>query len=188
MKNKAPFHNHQASRHEVLTAEEWFAQQGWEVFDFQRQCWDAVADGRSGLLQAPTGSGKTYALFLSLHSDAYRASHVDIGSGKLKVLWITPLRALSADIAMAIDQACKGMGVEWDVGVRTSDTPQALKTRQLRTMPEVLVITPESLHVLFSYPDAERLFSDLSLVVVDEWHELLGSKRGVQTELAIAHL
>lgn len=188
MKNKAPSHNHQPSRPEVLTAEEWFAQQGWEVFDFQRQCWDAVADGRSGLLQAPTGSGKTYALFLSLHSDAYRASHADIGSGKLKVLWITPLRALSADIALAIDQACKGMGVEWDVGVRTSDTPQALKTRQLRTMPEVLVITPESLHVLFSYPDAERLFSDLSLVVVDEWHELLGSKRGVQTELAIAHL
>ncbi len=162
-------------------AGEWFASRGWEVFDFQRRAWDAFREGRSGLIHSPTGSGKTLAAWLGPVSEPAN------GPG-LKVLWITPLRALARDTTRNLAATARAMGVDWRVELRTGDTPQSARARQRKRPPDALVTTPESLSVMLSYADADDLLGNLRCVVVDEWHELLGSKRGVQLQLCLARL
>ena len=106
----------------------------------------------------------------------------------LRVLWITPLRALAADTAAALRAPLTDLGIHWTVETRTSDTSAAARSRQQRRLPTALVTTPESLTIMLSREDAAELLCDLRVVIVDEWHELLGTKRGVQTELALARL
>ena len=169
----------------------WFSKQGWQPFPFQQQTWEAYLAGESGLLNAPTGSGKTYALwipcllsFIRQHPDDYRLTE----NNGLRVLWITPLRALAKDIRAAMERASEGMEVPWQVAVRSGDTSTSDRQKQLRRLPECLITTPESLHLLLSQKDHRRIFRQLECVIVDEWHELLGTKRGVQMELALSHL
>jgi ATP-dependent helicase Lhr and Lhr-like helicase len=166
-------------------AEGWFAAQGWQPFAFQREVWAHVAAGRSGLLHATTGSGKTYAVWFALLDLALRGQ---VGAGGLRLLWITPMRALSADTGRALLAPLAALGLHWQVGVRTGDTAGAERTRQDRRLPEALVTTPESLTLMLTRADARTTLGGLALVVVDEWHELLGSKRGVQVQLALARL
>lgn len=166
--------------------ESWFAERGWSPFDFQRQTWDAVCAGRSGLVHAPTGLGKTYAAWLGVLLDAARAGQLT--SGGVRAVWITPLRALSRDTTNALAEAAQALDVPWRVELRTGDTPTSRKARQRTKPPEVLVTTPESLTILLSYPDGAAMFDRLRCVVVDEWHELMSTKRGVQAELAMARL
>ncbi|HAY56138.1 MAG TPA: DNA ligase-associated DEXH box helicase, partial [Flavobacteriales bacterium] len=166
------------SVHDPLLA--WFDSQGWTPQPFQQSAWDACAEGKSGLIQSPTGSGKTYAVLGHV-----LASHV----GKperagLKVLWISPLRALSSDIASAAERMVEGLGLNWEVGTRTGDTSSKVKAAQKARLPDILVTTPESLHVLIAQRDSSKLFQSMEMMVVDEWHALVGSKRGVQVELA----
>src|SRR5690606_12795426 len=106
----------------------------------------------------------------------------------LRVLWITPLRALASDTLDALQQPIRDLGLPWTVEKRTGDTAQSVKAKQRLRLPTALVITPESLSLLLSYPDANRRLKGLHAVVVDEWHELLSSKRGTQTELCLARL
>jgi ATP-dependent Lhr-like helicase len=106
----------------------------------------------------------------------------------LHVLWITPLRALAGDTTATLLDAVVGLGLPWSVELRTGDTSAGVKQRQRHRLPTALVTTPESLSLLLSYPEARRSFAHLQTVVVDEWHELLGTKRGVQTELGLARL
>ncbi|MEL6868185.1 MAG: ligase-associated DNA damage response DEXH box helicase [Pseudomonadota bacterium] len=160
----------------------WFADNGWRVFDFQAAAWSAFETGASGLIHSPTGSGKTLAAWLG---PLLKFGHKP---GKLRVLWITPLRALANDTRENLAAASAAVGSDWQVGIRTGDTSSTEKARQRRKPPEALITTPESLSVLLSYADADRWFSHLDAVVVDEWHELLGSKRGVQLELCLARL
>jgi ATP-dependent helicase Lhr and Lhr-like helicase len=101
---------------------------------------------------------------------------------------VTPLRALAADTAQALEQAVGGLGLPWSVEIRTADTAAALRNRQQRRLPSILVTTPESLTLQLARDDVGDRFRGLRATVVDEWHELLGSKRGVQTELALARL
>jgi len=164
--------------------EAWFAQQGWTPMDFQRRCWRAYLAGTSGLLQVPTGSGKTYAAVMGpiaemLEQPAPRG---------LRLLVITPLRALSRDLALAIEQPIAAMGWGLKVAIRNGDTSSHERSKQLRTPPEILISTPESLSVLLANARAEQLFSGLQAVVLDEWHELMGSKRGSQCELCLGWL
>jgi len=171
--------------------EAWFASRGWAPFDFQRRAWRAHGDGRSGLIHAATGTGKTYAawcgpLIEALERDGGVASRG--GAAPCRVIWLTPLRALSGDIAEALRRPVESLGLPWTVEVRTGDTPASQKARQKRRLPTALVTTPESLTILLSYAGAPERFGSLRTVVVDEWHELLGTKRGVQTELALARL
>ncbi len=178
-------------------AHAWFASRGWTPFAFQSQVWSAYLAGRSGLVHAPTGMGKTLAVALGPMLEALAIGPTPRG---LRLLWLTPLRALAADTAGALQAAVEGLDLSWRVELRTGDTPQARKAKQRAAMPEVLVTTPESLSVLLSYadiagppsmdPDAPNSspLAGLRCVVVDEWHELLGTKRGVQTELALARL
>jgi ATP-dependent helicase Lhr and Lhr-like helicase len=182
-----------AERDALEPAERWFASRGWQPFPFQREVWTSYLAGRSGLIHAATGTGKTYAAWLGPLLEALgdappprRAQGG--GAGGLRVLWITPLRALAADTAHALEQPLADLGLGWTLETRTSDTGAAARARQRRRLPHVLVTTPESLSLLLARDDAPGLFGELRAVVVDEWHELLGSKRGVQTELALARL
>ena len=163
---------------------DWFSQNGWAPFDFQKQTWQACARGQSGLIHAATGMGKTLAVWLGLLAKCGFHSP----PGRLRILWITPLRALSADTADALAAPVAALDFSWTIGVRTGDTSAAKKAGQLKKPPNLMVTTPESLSILLSHKNADRFFASLEAVVVDEWHELFGSKRGVQTELAMAHL
>jgi ATP-dependent Lhr-like helicase len=168
-------------------AEEWFASRGWTPFEFQREVWRAYLSGESGLIHAATGTGKTYAAWWSalleyLNEKETRAAEA------LRVLWITPLRALAADTAEALVAPVDDLGLPWSVETRTGDTSAAVRSRQSRRLPTALVTTPESLSLLLSREHASDQFTNLRAVVVDEWHELMGTKRGVQTQLALARL
>ncbi|MCC5925947.1 MAG: ligase-associated DNA damage response DEXH box helicase [Bacteroidetes bacterium] len=165
----------------------WFHNRKWEVFDFQRACWNAVLEGNDGLLNAPTGSGKTLAMWLPFAVKAL-SEHNQRTKPAIRLLWITPLRALARDTELALQQSARELGVSWQVARRTGDSSAADKARMRKSPPEVLITTPETLHLLLSQADYPTLFSRLDGIIVDEWHELMGTKRGVQTELAIAHL
>lgn len=172
-------------------AERWFASCGWRPFPFQRQCWKAIAAGESGLLHATTGSGKTYAVWLGALARFARApdaSRRKPAAAPLTVLWITPMRALAADTARALQRPMDELGLPWTLGLRTGDTGSAERARQSRRLPSVLITTPESLTLLLARPGGREAFAGLRMLVVDEWHELLGSKRGVQLQLALARL
>lgn len=159
----------------------WFREQGWEPQAFQQEVWHACAQGMNGLLQAPTGSGKTYAAM----GHAFAQCVGQPCRGGLKLLWVAPLRALSSDIAEAARVLAQGLGLDWEVGLRTGDTSARAKARQRKALPDVLITTPESLHILIAQKGGAQRLSEAQMVVVDEWHELLGSKRGVTTELAV---
>ena len=158
-----------------------FEDRGWAPFPFQSETWDHFASGGDGLVNAPTGSGKTYSCLVpaTVHGGT---------AGGLRVLWITPIRALAKEIHGSASRLLDFLDNGWTVEVRTGDTPSAQKQKQDRRMPEILITTPESLHVLLAKKGGEKRFGGLSAIVVDEWHDLLGNKRGVQVELAIAQL
>ena len=161
--------------------DDWFRARGWSAFAFQREVWAAMAAGRSGLLHATTGSGKTYAVWMGALARAQAATG-------LQVLWLTPMRALASDTARALQQPLPDLAPRWTVGVRSGDTPSAERARQDRKLPTALVTTPESLTLLLTRERARDDFAALHTVVVDEWHEMLGNKRGVQLQLALARL
>jgi len=165
--------------------ETWFRSQNWKAQSFQKQCWKAYAEGKSGMLHAPTGSGKTYALWGGVVEEMLQSTKPTKG---LHALWITPLRALGVEIQKSTQEMLRAFAPELEVGLRTADTPQSQRTKMLKSPPFGLVSTPESVHVLLAQKEHPRYFSQLKVVVVDEWHELLGSKRGVQVELALAYL
>ncbi|MFY1989907.1 ligase-associated DNA damage response DEXH box helicase [Achromobacter xylosoxidans] len=166
----------------------WFAARGWKPAPFQRETWRRYLDGESGLLHTPTGSGKTLAAFggpllEALAGDAPMAP----GEGP-RVLWVTPLRALAADTTRALTQTAADMGLAWTVALRTGDASARDKRLARQGKAQALVITPESLALLLSYADASSRFRALRCIVVDEWHELLGNKRGVLLQLCLARL
>jgi ATP-dependent Lhr-like helicase len=171
----------------------WFAARGWKVFPFQRAVWKAALAGESGLLHANTGAGKTYAVwFAALLRGANRSRCASTG---LRVLWITPMRALAADTQRSLEVSAAELGAAspdvigtWTVGARTGDTGAAERARQSKALPGVLITTPESLSLLLSHAAARDQFKHLDMVIIDEWHELMGSKRGVQVQLALARL
>ncbi len=192
----------------------WLAARGWRPFAFQRQVWRAMAAGRSGLLHATTGAGKTYAVWLGAlqalgaknkqkspqagvdqrHSAIEREAKRP-ASAPLAVLWITPMRALAADTLKALAAPLAELAPQhpatlarWTLGARTGDTASGERSAQSRRLPTVLVTTPESLSLLLARADAREQLSQVRLVVADEWHELLGNKRGVQLQLALARL
>jgi len=171
-------------------AENWFEQQNWKPFAFQKQTWKAFLQGKNGLLNAPTGSGKTYALWIPIVLDYikqnpdYKTKH----KKGLKAIWITPLRALSVEIEQSARRFAEEMGTSLTVGIRTGDTSMKERAAQKKSMPDLLITTPESLQLLLSSKGYDKTFKDLNAIVVDEWHELLGTKRGVQVELGLSRL
>src|SRR6187431_3036568 len=170
---------------------EWLSEKGYQPFVFQEQTWHHVINGESGLVNAPTGCGKTFSVFLGAiidfinhHPDDYKK----IKNTGLQLLWITPLRALANDIGRAMEEVIGKLDLKWKVGIRNGDTSTAERAKQKKQMPEILIITPESLHLLIAQKGYAEIFSSLKIIAVDEWHELIGSKRGVQVELAVSRI
>jgi ATP-dependent Lhr-like helicase len=155
-------------------------------FSFQEKTWKKYSSGYSGMVVAPTGFGKTFSVFLAVLIDFMnRPEQYRPG---LKLLWVSPLRSLAKDLAKAMQEAIEEIGLDWTVEVRNGDTEVKAKQRQSRQMPDVLLVTPESLHLLLAQKGRQQFFKSLQCVAVDEWHELLGSKRGVMVELALGFL
>jgi ATP-dependent Lhr-like helicase len=176
-----------------LTA--WFASRGWAPLPFQKTMWRHYLAGESGLLHTPTGSGKTMAMFggpllQALANPLPRATTGRKGKTvpALQVLWITPLRALASDTARALREPLDALGLDWQVGLRTGDASARDKRLAREGRVDVLVTTPESLALLLSYPDTLAHLRQLRCVVVDEWHELVGNKRGVLLQLNLRRL
>ncbi|MGA1029528.1 MAG: ligase-associated DNA damage response DEXH box helicase [Flavobacteriaceae bacterium] len=169
----------------MKTVAQWFSEQGWKPQSFQKKCWNAYAAGKNGMLHAPTGSGKTYALWGAIVNEAQQNQSLTKGP---YALWITPLRALAVEIQQATQKMNTALLPNTEVALRTGDTSQSVRAKQKRNPSFGMVTTPESLHVLLSTKDHQHFFKQLQVVVVDEWHELLGTKRGVQVELALAYL
>ena len=156
--------------------------------------------GKSGIVNAPTGSGKTYALFIPIalqyFQELSREGPVIEGPletnsqpvAGIRAIWIAPIRALTREILIASQRVVSEMKLDWRVEIRSGDTSAADRKRQLQNPPEILITTPESLHVIMTTKGYAKLFGSLKAVVVDEWHELLGSKRGVLVQLALSRL
>jgi ATP-dependent Lhr-like helicase len=171
--------------------ESWLKSNGRHPFLFQEQTWQAIFEGKSGLVNAPTGCGKTFSVFLGAIIQFINANPKNFKSKNkngLQLLWVTPLRALAKDIGRAMEEVIRELGMSWKVGIRNGDTDTNERQRQKRQMPEALIITPESLHLFIGQKGYAEVFSNLKIIAVDEWHELLGSKRGVQVELAISRI
>jgi ATP-dependent Lhr-like helicase len=171
-------------------AQDWFKQKKWRPFPFQKATWKAIEEDRCGLLNSPTGSGKTYAIWFGILHHYYK-SRKPKGRKKdtgLHCLWITPLRALSKEILLATQRVSKDMELDYKIALRTGDTSVAERTRQRKKSPQALITTPESIQVLLASKEYAKFFNGLEFVIVDEWHELMGSKRGVQVQLALSRL
>jgi len=171
----------------------WLKSKKWKPFKFQKQTWKAYADGSSGLLHAPTGYGKTLSVFLGPLSETLKEKGTDLNQKQAKafgcqIIWITPLRALAADTLKALRAPIEDLGLNLNIDARTGDTSSYRKAKLRENLPYCLVTTPESLSLLLSYPDIREKLTNLRCVIIDEWHELIGNKRGVQTELALTRL
>lgn len=173
------------------TIEQWLASKGHQPFLFQEQTWQHIVNKKSGLVNAPTGCGKTFSVFIASVIQFINDNPGNYQAKKkngLQLLWITPLRALAKDIGRAMEEVIADLGMQWEVAIRNGDTPVSERQKQKRQMPEVLLITPESLHLLLAQKNSTEIFHQLKIIAVDEWHELMGSKRGVQVELAISRI
>ncbi len=173
------------------TIEQWLASKGHQPFLFQQQTWQHIINKKSGLVNAPTGCGKTFSVFIAAVIQFINDNPSNYQSKKkngLQLLWITPLRALAKDIGRAMEEVIADLGMQWEVAIRNGDTPVSERQKQKRQMPEVLLITPESLHLLLAQKNSTEIFHQLKIIAVDEWHELMGSKRGVQVELAVSRI
>ncbi|MEY4931344.1 MAG: hypothetical protein RI909_2068, partial [Bacteroidota bacterium] len=166
---------------------EWFEHQGWTPFPFQLEAWKCVWKGESGLINAPTGSGKTYSLLIPILLESFEKGSKIKHRGP-KAIWITPIRALAKEIEYSAKRAIEGLNLNWSVGVRSGDTSTRERAKQKEKPPDFLITTPESLHLLLSQKGYADYFAGLQTIVSDEWHELLGSKRGVLMELALSRL
>lgn len=169
---------------------EWLQAKGLQPFPFQEEAWQLYAEGLSGIVNAPTGFGKTFSVFLGVVIDWINNNpdYKTKTKNGLQLLWVSPLRALAKDVGRAMEHALAELGIPWKVAVRNGDTSTAERQKQKTNMPEVLIITPESLHLLIATKNNKDIFRSLRCIAVDEWHELLGSKRGVQIELALSYL
>ncbi|MDP4131087.1 MAG: ligase-associated DNA damage response DEXH box helicase [Bacteroidota bacterium] len=182
-------HLRESKGYEVVFS--WFLSRGLHPFDFQEETWMHIIQSHSGLVNAPTGCGKTFSVFLGAiiqFINEYPEEYKTKSRNQLRLLWVTPLRALAKDIGRAMREVISELGMQWQVGIRNGDTETNERQKQKRLMPEVLIITPESLHLLLAQKNYPEVFKHLRILAVDEWHELLGSKRGVQVELAISRI
>lgn len=171
----------------------YFVANQMKPFAFQRKCWRAFLDGQSGLVHSATGTGKTLAVWMGpilawLKENRDRKSWNPKKPPGTRVIWVTPLRALAGDTENALRQPLDFLGLPWRLESRTGDSKQSVKAKQLKQLPTALVTTPESMSLMLTHQHLQEQLTGLDAVIIDEWHELLGTKRGVQTELVLARL
>lgn len=169
----------------------WFASRGWQPRAHQLELLSATASGRSMLLIAPTGAGKTLAGFLPSLTELAtrpRPKPGSAGASTLHTLYISPLKALAVDIERNLARPVEEMKLPIRIETRTGDTPQSKRARQRADPPDILLTTPEQVSLLIANSHAERLFAGLRYVIFDELHSLAASKRGHLLSLALARL
>lgn len=167
--------------------QQWFSNKGWTFFPFQRKAWKEIHQGKSGFISVPTGAGKTYAAYLPALSQLHEANSQGVVKD-IQILYITPLKALANDIEKTLKEPIFELNLPYKVEKRTGDTSATHKNRQKKSPPEILLTTPESLSLMLTQEDARERFTHLKMIIVDEWHELLGSKRGVLLELCLSRI
>lgn len=170
--------------------QKWFAGHGWQPRAHQLELLANVQAGKSALLIAPTGAGKTLAGFLPSLVDLAQASKPKPGEAKrgIHTLYISPLKALAVDIKRNLEKPIEEMGLDIEVETRTGDTPVSRRQRQKLNPPQIMLTTPEQLALLIANKDAPRFFDNLHSVVFDELHSLVTSKRGHLLALGLARL
>lgn len=161
----------------------WFGSHGWQPWEFQEQTWEAYLNGEQGLVNVATGNGKTYAAYFGPLVEL-----IDDPQDQLTIIYVTPLRAVARDIALALQAPLDDLGLEFALESRTGDSSSSQKARQRKKMPHILITTPESLALLLSYSNADETFGKVRCVILDEWHELMSSKRGTLLELTMTRL
>ncbi len=161
-----------------------FKKNNWQPLDFQIEAWDSFSRGESGIIQVPTGCGKTYA---ALMGPLLKLKEQNFSKG-INILLVTPLKALSRDLKKSIINAIQFFDANISVGIRNGDTSNYEKRKQIIKPPNILITTPESLSLLIANKEANKLFTNLFSIIIDEWHELMGCKRGNQCELALSWL
>ncbi|GLR18904.1 ligase-associated DNA damage response DEXH box helicase [Portibacter lacus] len=173
----------------ILFAKTWFKANEWKVYPFQEQAWNKFLDNYSGIINAPTGSGKTYSLLIPVLLEYLQRKEIQKEEiTGLQCIWIAPIRALTKEIKLAAERAIDGFGMDWRVEIRSGDTSANDRKKQFEDPPQILITTPESLHIILCNKNYKHLLKNLKSIVVDEWHELMGSKRGVQVELALSRI
>tara|TARA_Y100001978_G_C23702557_1_gene442174 strand:+ start:6650 stop:9127 length:2478 start_codon:yes stop_codon:yes gene_type:complete len=161
-----------------------FNKNGWDPLTFQVESWQSYLRGENGIIQVPTGCGKTYAAIIG---PLLRLKNKKDRKG-LNILLISPLKALSRDLKLSIGKAASYFDKDISIGIRNGDTSTYEKKKQLLNPPNILITTPESLSLLIANTNSKVFFSNLISIIVDEWHELMGSKRGNQCELNLSWL
>jgi ATP-dependent helicase Lhr and Lhr-like helicase len=169
---------------------DWFASRGWQPRAHQLELLAKVRSGKSVLLIAPTGAGKTLAGFLPSLTDLAERGPAKPGAARngIHTLYISPLKALAVDIERNLSRPVDEMKLPIRTETRTGDTSQTKRTRQKTNPPDILLTTPEQLALLLAAPDADRFFSNLKTVIFDELHSLVTSKRGHLLALGLARL
>jgi ATP-dependent Lhr-like helicase len=166
----------------------WFARKQWQLRDYQKQMLSEKDQHNTTLLIAPTGAGKTLSGFLPSLVELHDAVREDSGFKGLHTLYISPLKALTQDIHRNLLQPIEEMGLAITAETRTGDTPSHKRQRQRKKPPHILLTTPESLMLMLSYADADKLFGKLKRIIIDETHSLIANKRGDFLSLALARL
>ena len=145
---------------------QWLAAKDFIPFAFQEETWQHIVNKKSGLVNAPTGCGKTFSVFLGAvinfineHPSDYQTKN----KNGLQLLWITPLRALAKDIGRAMEEVIEELGMTWKVGIRNGDTTVSERAKQKKQVPEILIITPESLHLLLAQKNYPDVFKSLQI-------------------------
>jgi ATP-dependent Lhr-like helicase len=162
---------------------DWFARRGWAPRRHQLEMVAAARDGAHTLLVAPTGAGKTLAGFLATLADL-----ANTPADGLHTIYVSPLKALAVDVQRNLLTPITEIGLDIRVETRTGDTPSDRKKRQRERPPHILLTTPESLALLISYPDADRMLAGVKTVIIDEVHAFATTKRGDQLSLALSRL
>src|SRR5713226_5582318 len=176
----------------------WFSETLGEPTAAQKQGWAAIRDKRHTLIAAPTGSGKTLAAFLSALNDLFEEGLRGPLPDEVRVVYVSPLKALSADIHKNLAEPRKGirriaeeMGLEAPritAAVRTGDTTQSERAAMLRTPPHILVTTPESLYLLLTAEKSREILKTVRTVIVDEIHAVIGTRRGAHLAITLERL
>ena len=176
--------NSLSRKNSINNIKTFFYKKNWEPLPYQIQTWEAYLKGENGIIQVPTGCGKTYAALMGPLSKLKDPKKTD----GLNILLITPLKALSRDLKNSIHLAAQHFSQDITIGIRNGDTSPYEKRKQILQPPNILITTPESLSLLLSNKQSNKLFSNLTSIIIDEWHELMGGKRGNQCELSLSWL
>ncbi len=169
---------------------EWFRRTFKEPTPVQKEAWKMIAEGRHVLVSAPTGTGKTLSAFFVFLDRLKRQAREGTLKQELKLIYVSPLKSLAADIRENLNRPLAGIGAQEVIvaGIRTGDTPQRKRQQMIRRPPHILIITPESLYLMLTAKTGQKVLATAEAIILDELHALIDTKRGAHLMLSVARL